>query len=136
KQPIAREILIFLSFCPPLLFFTTCHSRKADSTITSQKTTVFTVEFTGTPLKPLRKHTRPQLIRCRTGPPGIKLEYVPGSTHVLNTIGRRTEKIGAIVGPNSRPQHILPVSAANPSPKNNFPPPDLAHLPYAPKSTH
>jgi hypothetical protein len=48
------------------------------------------------------------------------LGYVPGSTHVLNTIGRRTEKIGAVVGPNSRPQHILPVSAANPSAKNNF----------------
>ena len=41
-----REIdfLVFLARrCPA---FTTCHSRKAESTITSQKTTVLTVEFT------------------------------------------------------------------------------------------
>ena len=35
-----------LSFCPALPAFITCQSRKAESTITNQKTTVLTVEFT------------------------------------------------------------------------------------------
>src|ERR671924_1768398 len=41
-----------VSFWPPPLFLTTCQSRTADRIITSQNTTVFTVEFTGTPLMP------------------------------------------------------------------------------------
>ena len=41
-----READFGLSFCPALPAFITCQSRKAESTITNQKTTVLTVEFT------------------------------------------------------------------------------------------
>ena len=40
------EKLISRSLVPELPPLTTCHSRTPDSTITSQNTTVFTVEFT------------------------------------------------------------------------------------------
>ena len=40
------EKLISRSLVPELLALTTCHSRTPDSTITSQNTTVLTVEFT------------------------------------------------------------------------------------------
>jgi hypothetical protein len=43
------EKLIVLSFGPELPALTTCQSRTADKTITSQNTTVLTVEFTRTP---------------------------------------------------------------------------------------
>ena len=40
------EKLTSFSFCPALPAFITCQSRKAESTITNQNTTVLTVEFT------------------------------------------------------------------------------------------
>ena len=40
------EKLISFSFWPPPPIFTTCHNTMADSRITSQNTTVLTVEFT------------------------------------------------------------------------------------------
>src|SRR5436853_3085384 len=44
--------LISFSFCPLLPAFTTCQSRKAEITITNQKITVFTVEFTKDSCRP------------------------------------------------------------------------------------
>src|SRR3954466_60609 len=117
------ERLISLSFWPPLLFLTTCHSRKADNTMTSQNTTVLTVEFTGTPLNRCAKIHGRSLLDAEQAFSASSAKCVPGSTQFICYVFGRLDEIN---GPflsccaESRPSVILLVSGSKLASKSSF----------------